>query len=82
MKKEMKVINREQDFMHHRTMSAVKIVEFVTDRMSHIELRGRWCNITVLNAQALTEKKSDDSKVSFYDVRKHLSGMFFIKNGI
>jgi hypothetical protein len=50
--------------------------------MSYIELRGRWCNIIVLNAQAPKEKKSDDSKDSFYDVCKHLSGMPFVKNGL
>jgi len=38
-------------------------VEFVRDRMSHIVLRGRWCNITVLNVHA----RSDDSKDSFYE---------------
>jgi hypothetical protein len=33
--------------------------------MSYIVLRGRWCNIIVLNAHAPTEEKSDDSKDSF-----------------
>jgi hypothetical protein len=28
-----------------RIVSAVKRVEFVSDRMSHMILRGRWCNI-------------------------------------
>jgi hypothetical protein len=78
MAKEMKIINWEQDFVDHRIASAVKIVEFVSDRMSHIELRGRWCNIIVLNAQAPTEKKGDDSKDSFYEGGKYLSGMFFL----
>jgi hypothetical protein len=36
-------------------MSAVKRVEFVSDRMSYITLRGRWCNIIVLNVHAPTE---------------------------
>jgi hypothetical protein len=35
---------------------------FVSDRMSYIQLRGRWCNVTVLNVHAPTEEKSDDSK--------------------
>jgi hypothetical protein len=35
--------------------------------MSYIVLRGRWCNIIVLNAHALTEDKNDDSKDSFYE---------------
>ena len=34
--------------------------------MSYIVLRGRWCNIIVLNVNA-SEKKSDDSKDGFYE---------------
>jgi exonuclease III len=30
-------------------------------------LRGRWCNIIVLNVHAPTEEKSDDSKDRFYE---------------
>jgi hypothetical protein len=30
-------------------------------------LRGRWCNIIVLNVHAPTEEKSDDAKDSFYE---------------
>ena len=45
--------------------TAVKRVEFVRDRMSYIVLRGRWCNIIVLNVHAPIEEKSDDSKDSF-----------------
>ena len=39
-------------FLHHRIVSAVKSVEFVSDRMSYIVLRGCWCNIIVLNVHA------------------------------
>ena len=46
-------------------MSAVKRVEFVSNRMPYIVLRGRLCNITVLNVHAPREEKSDDSKDSF-----------------
>jgi hypothetical protein len=52
-------------FVHHRILSAVKRVEFVSDRVLYIVLRGRWCNIIVLNVHAPSEKKSDDSKDSF-----------------
>ena len=34
--------------------------------MSYIVMRGRWCNIIVLNVHAPTEEKSDESKDSFY----------------
>jgi hypothetical protein len=35
--------------------------------MSYIILRGRWCNIVVLNVHAPCEDKSDDVKDSFYE---------------
>ena len=54
-------------FVHRRIVSAVKRVEFVSDGMSYIVLRGRWCNIIVLNVHAPSGEKSDDSKYSFYE---------------
>jgi len=42
-------------------------VEFVSDSLSYIILRGRWCNIIVLNLRAPREEESDGSKDSFYD---------------
>jgi len=52
-------------FVHHRIVSAVKRVEFVSDKVSYIVMRGRWCNIIVLNVLAPSEEKSDDSKDIF-----------------
>ena len=49
-------------FVHQRIASAVKRVEFVSDRISYIVLRGRWCNIIILNVHAPSEEKSDESK--------------------
>jgi hypothetical protein len=40
-------------------------VEFISDRMSYTILRGRWCNIIVLNVHAPCEDKGDDVKDSF-----------------
>jgi exonuclease III len=40
---------------------------FLSDRMSYIILRGRWCHIIVLNVHAPTENKTDDVKDSFYE---------------
>ena len=54
-------------FVHHRIVSAVKRVQFVSDRVSYIVLRGCWCNIIVLNVHAPIEEKSDDSKDSIYE---------------
>lgn len=36
-------------FIHHRTVSAVQRVKFVSNRVSYIVLRDRWCNIILLN---------------------------------
>jgi len=54
-------------FLHQRIVSAVKRVEFVSDRVSYVVMRGRWCNIIVLNVHAPSEEKSDESKDSFYE---------------
>ena len=61
-------------FVHHRTVSAIKRVEFVSDRVSYIVLKGRWCNVTVLNVHAPSEEKSYDSKDRFYE---ELQQVFF-----
>jgi hypothetical protein len=50
--------------VHNRIISAVMMVEFVSDRMSYIILRGRWCNIIVVNVHAPCE---DTSENSFYE---------------
>jgi hypothetical protein len=53
--------------VHKRITSAVKRVEFVSDRMSYIILRGHWCHIIVLNVQTPTEDKINDVKDTFYE---------------
>jgi hypothetical protein len=50
----------------NRQLGSVKTVEFVSDRISYIVLRGRWCNIIVLNVHAPSEKESDDSNDKVY----------------
>jgi hypothetical protein len=42
------------------------MVEFVSDRMSYIILRGCWCDIIVLNVHAPTDDKTEDMKDRFY----------------
>lgn len=37
---------------------AVKIVDFVNDRLSHLILHGRWCDI-IINVHAPTKHKDD-----------------------
>jgi hypothetical protein len=53
--------------VHKRIVTAVKRVEFVSDRMSYIILRGCCCHIIVLNVHDPTEDKTDDVKDSFYE---------------
>jgi hypothetical protein len=43
------------------------MVEFFSDRMLYITLKGRWCDIIVLNVHAPTEDKDDGIKDSFYE---------------
>jgi hypothetical protein len=52
-------------FVHHKILSAVKRVDFVSDRMSYIVLRGHLCNSIVLNVHAPSGEKSGDSEDSF-----------------
>jgi hypothetical protein len=54
-------------FVHKKIISTVKKVEFVSDRMSYIILRGHWCHIIVLIVYAPTEDKTDDVKDSLYE---------------
>jgi hypothetical protein len=46
-------------FIHKRIISAIKKVDFGSDRMSYenIIIRGHWCDVIVLNVHAPTEEK-------------------------
>ena len=55
----------KRNFVPHSIVSVVRRVEFVSDRVSYITLRGRWCNILVLNVHGQSEENSDDSKENF-----------------
>jgi hypothetical protein len=54
-------------FVHKMIISAVKRVQFVSDRLSYVILRGCWWDITVLNMQAPITDKCDDTEDSFYN---------------
>jgi hypothetical protein len=45
--------------VHKRIISAVKRVEFVSDRMLYLILGGRWYNIIVLNVHTREEDNID-----------------------
>ena len=61
----MIIINWEQVFfVHRRIVSAVKRVEFVSNRLSYIVLRGRWRNIILLNVHAPSDEKVRSQKIA------------------
>jgi hypothetical protein len=59
-------------FWHKIIISSVKRVWLVSDRMSYIILRGRWCHIIVLNVHAPTQDKADDVRNSYYEELEHV----------
>jgi exonuclease III len=63
-------------FVHKRILSAVKGVEFISDRMPYIILISRWCNIIVLNVHAPCEDKGNDVKDSFYEELERVFDQF------
>jgi len=63
-------------FAQHKIVSAVKILDFVSERMSCIVFRGRRCNIIVLNTHATSKDKRVDSKDSFYEELQLVFGIF------
>jgi exonuclease III len=63
-------------FVHKWIISVVKGVEFVSDRLSYIILRGHSCDIIVLNVHAPTEDKTDDMKDRFYEELEHAFDKF------
>jgi exonuclease III len=63
-------------FIHNRIISAVKRVESVSERMSYITLKGRWCYIIVLNVHNPTGDKNDVTKDGFYEEPKQVFDEF------
>jgi hypothetical protein len=55
--------------VHKRILSAVKIVDFVSD----IILRGRWCHVIVLNIHTPAGNNIIDVKYSYYEELKRVS---------
>jgi hypothetical protein len=63
-------------FVHKRITSAAKKVEFVSDRMSYIILRGHWFHVIVLNVHAPTEDETNYVKDCFYEELEHIFDKF------
>jgi exonuclease III len=63
-------------FIHNRIISAVKMVEFVNERILYITLKGCWCDIIVLNVHAPNEDKDDVIKDSFYEELEQVFDQF------
>jgi hypothetical protein len=62
--------------VHKRIVPTIKRVDFVSDRLSYIILKGRGCHIIVLNVHASTKDKTDDVKGSFYEELERLFDKF------
>jgi hypothetical protein len=61
MERGMRIVNYVLIFfVHNRIISSVKRVGFVTDRMWYIILRGRRCDVILLNVHAPTVHKIDN----------------------
>jgi hypothetical protein len=63
--KKRKASTGDSIFLHHKIVSPVKRVEFVSDSMPYIVMRCRWPNVIALKVPALSEEKFDSSKDSF-----------------
>jgi hypothetical protein len=62
--------------VHKGIISSVKRVEFISNWMSYITLRGRWCYIIVLKVHAPTENKNDDTCYIFYEELERVLDQF------
>ena len=47
-------------FVHRKIRSAVKRVKIICDRVSCITLKGRWCDIIVVNVHTPPDDKNYD----------------------
>jgi exonuclease III len=56
-------------FVQHRIVPAVKRVEYVSDRVPYIVLKGRCCNMTVLNVHAPSDEKVMIQKTVLREIR-------------
>jgi exonuclease III len=63
-------------YVHKRIISAVTWLEVISDRMSHIILRGRWCDVIILNVYAPKEDKTDGINDRFYEELEHIFDKF------
>jgi hypothetical protein len=57
-------------------VSAVKRVEFLSDRLSYIILRVSWRDSVVLNVHAPTEDKIDEIMASLYEELEQVFDIF------
>jgi hypothetical protein len=72
----MRVMNLVQVFfLRNKILSAVKRVEFVSDRMSYIILRGPWCHVIVLNV--VKNNSDEELECVFNKFPKYLMKILF-----
>ena len=56
-------------------ISTIKKVEFISDRLSYLILRARWCDIIVMNAHAPTEDEENLIRGNFYEFSINFPGI-------
>jgi hypothetical protein len=63
-------------FVHKRITSLIKRVEFESNGMTYIILRGRWCHTIVLSVHISTKDKIYGVKDGFYEELKRAFDKF------
>jgi hypothetical protein len=72
--------NENVDYhLHKGIISAVKRIQFFSDRMSYIIPRGCWSDIIFLSVHAPTEDKCKDMKDSVYEQLEHVFSEFLFE---
>jgi hypothetical protein len=55
------------DFVHKGIILEAERVQFVSDRMSYVTLRGRWCDTIFLHVHAPVEDMTENTRWFKYD---------------
>jgi len=85
VEKETEIINWEMDFLYSTELCQQLRVEFVSDRVLDVVLRGRWCNIITSrdqNAGRSHSMKIDDSSFKRAEEFKYLGTTLTDQNSI
>jgi hypothetical protein len=67
------IVNSGEFSLYERILLAIMTVDFGSDRMSYIVLRGHCCDVIVLSVR---EDKNDDAKDCFYKELQQIFNQF------